>query len=121
AVVRTPHCLAALGPSAYLGLFSAGVRQVGVRLDHCAHCPLAQASTQIADAVATGRELLAHCDLDGSITLLDDVPPRRTRPVYSTQNPPLSRRGLFRTLANQGSRQAARLLGDDTALADVRG
>ncbi len=121
AVVRTPHCLAALGPSAYLGLFSAGVRQVGVRLDSCAQCPLAQASTQIADAVATARELLAHCDLEGALTLLDDVPPRRTRPVYATQNPPLSRRGLFRTLANQGSRQAARLLSNDASLADVRG
>lgn len=126
AVVRTPRCLAALGPSAYLGLFSAGVREIGVRLDACAHCPLVDAATAIAQTVATARELLAHCDLDGSITLLDavsrdDVPPQQTRPVTSTQNPPLSRRGLFRTLANQGSRHAARLLSHDAALADVQG
>lgn len=120
-VVRTTTCLAALGPSAYAALACAGVRHLGVRLDACAACPLGRAAAAIPGAVAMANNLLARCDLEGAIALLEEVPPQRTRPVYSTQNPPLSRRGLFRVLANQGSRQAARLLGSDAALAGVRG
>lgn len=121
AVVRVEGCLAALGPSAYLALGCAGMTQIGVRLDACAGCALGRAASAIPAAVGMAQELLARGGVEGSLTLLAEVPAERTRPVYSTQNPPLSRRGLFRVLANQGARQAARLLGSDAALAGVRG
>lgn len=120
-VVRTTACLAALGPGAYLALFSAGVRHVGVRMDGCEECPLRRAAAAIPGTVDTANALLARCDLAGSITLLENVAPCHTRPVHSVKNPPLSRRGLFRVLANEGSRQAARLLSSETAPAGVRG
>ncbi|MCC6168792.1 MAG: 4Fe-4S dicluster domain-containing protein [Caldilineaceae bacterium] len=120
-VVRVTGCLAALGPSAYLALACAGMAQIGGRLDACAGCALGRAAAAIPAAVGMAQELLARGGVDGSLTLLTEVRAARTRPVYSTQNPPLSRRGLFRVLANQGARRAARLLGSDTALAGVRG
>ncbi len=125
-VVRISGCLAALGPSAYLALFSGGVSAVGLRLDACAACPLAQAATSIPGtaipaAAALANDLLARCEVEGAVTLLEHVTPNYTRQVYSTKNPPLSRRGLFRVLANEGSRQAARLLSSEAALAGVRG
>ena len=114
AVVRTTGCLAALGPSAYIGLIAMGVQRVSVRMDACAECPIGQARTSITEAISTVQQLLALYGLADRVVELSTVSVRKNRPVYAAKNPPLSRRGLFRMFAAEGPRQIARVLTDET-------
>lgn len=120
AVVRTTTCLAALGPSAYLALFAVGVQRVSLRLDACAHCPIGQARTTIAQTVAWARQFLAWYGWSDSVVELNTVADRKPRATYTAKNPPLSRRGLFHLLAAEGPRQIARVLGDAAETAKIK-
>ncbi|HZY41748.1 MAG TPA: 4Fe-4S binding protein [Anaerolineae bacterium] len=120
AVVRTTTCLAALGPSAYLGLIALGLQRVTVRLDACAECPIGQARTSIAEALSYARQLLAVYGLADRVVEQTTAPVRRNRPVYTAKNPPLSRRGLFHMFAAEGPRQIARVLTDENEPSKIK-
>lgn len=120
AVVRTTGCLAALGPSAYIGLIAMGAQRVSVRVDACAECPIGQARASIMTTLSEARQLLALYGLDDRVVELPTVADRENRPVYAAKNPPLSRRGLFRLLAAEGPRQIARVLTDETDQSKIK-
>ncbi|MCC7451686.1 MAG: 4Fe-4S binding protein [Anaerolineae bacterium] len=108
AAIRINGCLAALGPSAYVGLTALGVKRIAVRLDACTQCPLVQLQPEIAQAVAAARDLITT-----TIEIVDQ-PPRKPRqqPVISTRNPPVSRREFFQKLAAQHGPSTAQTIND---------
>lgn len=107
AVIRTSGCLTALGASAYVGLAALGVEQIRVRLDACAACPLAGLRPQIDQTLQTARDLLAAAEHPCKLDAAPEPRKVKARPVYSTRNPPVSRRGFFQALTRQGSGTAA--------------
>ena len=106
AVIRTNGCLAALGTSAYLGLAALGVQHVRVRLDACDACPLAMLRPQIERTMQAAHDLLTAAQRPAALVVAPLARQAKARPVYSTRNPPVSRRGFFQALARQ-SRSAA--------------
>ena len=120
AVVRTTGCLAALGPSAYIGLMAMGLQRVSVRLDACAECPIGPARTSIMTTLIEARRLLALYGLADRVVEIPAVSARKNRPVYTAKNPPLSRRGLFRMFAAEGPRQIARVLTDNADQSPIK-
>ena len=113
AVIRTATCLAALGPSAYLGLMTLGLQRIYVRLDACATCPIGQVTARIAEAIAQAEQLLGSYGLTDRIVELTVIDAGDDRPVYEAKHPPLSRRGLFQLFAVKGPRQINRMLTDE--------
>ena len=96
AVLTTTRCLSALNVPTYAALFGMGVHKVIVRLDACANCTLAPLSKSIEQTVANAQRLVP--DGKRSLVVEKDAAPRRTktRPIYAINNPPLSRRAVFK-------------------------
>lgn len=102
AVLRTQGCLTSFGPSAYLGLLAMDVERVTVRLDACADCPAHELCGAVKENVQQAQDMLAAHDEANRLQTVEETPRRkRKRPVYDTNNPNLSRRGLFRMLSMQ--------------------
>ena len=101
AVICANSCLSTYGPSAYVGLIALGVKQVRVRLDACAACPLGALQTEIEREITTTQTLLEPLGLGDAVLVAPEASAPKTRPVYSITNPPVSRRGFFQTLARQ--------------------
>ena len=112
AAIRTNYCLAALGPSAYTGLYILGSERVAVRLDECKDCPLGSVLPEIKNAITKTQWILAAYGLKAQIAISNVTEPTnwKQRPIYETRNPPLSRRDLFQMFAKRGPRFAARAL-----------
>ena len=103
AVITTTGCLAALGASAYLSLATQGVKQVRVRLDACAQCPLALLQPQIEATIQRASDLLEALDKPQTVAVAAPVQRPRRRSVYSIKNPPVTRRSFFQAIG-QGAR-----------------
>jgi ferredoxin len=113
AVIRTKTCLAALGPSAYLGLVSLEVKRITLRLDACSTCPLGKVRTEIGNTLTTVRRISAMIGIEDRIVELNTVTDRKVRSVYETKNPPVSRRDLFRAFVAKAPRQIEQVLTDN--------
>ena len=110
-VLRSGGCLAALGPSAYASLRALGFQRILIRLDACAGCPLSAARPQIEASLVSARNLLDAVEAASALESVDaPAPDWTTRPVYAVNNPPVSRRSLFRLFAAEAPRVAARAL-----------
>ncbi len=108
AAIRISGCLAALGPSAYVGLAALDMKRIVVRLDACAQCPLGQLQPEIAQSIATARDLITT-----QIDMVDQQPRKpRPQPVISTRNPPVSRREFFQKLAAQHGPSTAQTINE---------
>ncbi len=101
-VVTSTGCLAALDTSTYLSLAANGVKQVRVRLDACAQCPLAAVQPEIEATIRQASDLLASIGCPQTVAAAPAVPKPKRRTVYSAKNPPISRRGFFQALGQQG-------------------
>lgn len=101
-VITTTGCLAALGVSAYASLIACGVKQVRVRLDACAQCPLAPLQPKIEATIGETSDLLLALGKQESVAVAGSVSRPKRRPVYSVKNPPVSRRGFFQALGHGG-------------------
>lgn len=102
AVVTTTGCLAALGISAYLSLAACGVKQIRVRLDACAACPLASLQPQIEATINEANTLLQAVGRKQTIAAANPLPKPKRRAVYSVKNPPVSRRGFLQAFKQAG-------------------
>lgn len=101
AVVQTQNCLAELGVSAYIGLLAAGVEQVRIRLDACADCPLRVLQPNIEKCIAQSQQFPSSLGLSDAIaTVYSAETDWNEQPVYHSQHPPISRRGLFSSILN---------------------
>ncbi len=103
AVITMTGCLATLGTAAYLSLAAQGVKQVRVRLDACAQCPLAPVQPEIEATIGRANDLLTTVGKGQTVAVAEPVKRPKRRPVYSIKNPPVSRRGFFQALG-QGAR-----------------
>jgi energy-converting hydrogenase A subunit P len=121
-VIRTKTCLAAFGTSRYLQLLIR-VPQLFVRTDACAECELGRVRAAITQAAESARSVLAARGEAEQLILITEKPnaTAKTRAIYDTKNPPVSRRDLFRVFVAEGSKVAARALdsADESATGNV--
>lgn len=106
--IRVRGCLAGLGTGTYLALIALGMEQVVVRLDACEGCPWASLQTVVRSQVEGARQWLTRWDKSGTLVELTELEAPLERPLWDADNPPLSRRDLFRLAAKQGGITMAR-------------
>lgn len=107
--LRLRGCLAGLGVGAYVALAALGARRLVARTEACAQCEWRQLLPAINQQLEQARQLLAGRGFDGTVvsgggSAATGVP----RPLWEADNPPLSRRDLFRRLSRQSQVAAAR-------------
>lgn len=115
--VRIRGCLAGLGSGAYLALFAAGKDKITVRLDACQDCPWRPLKNQVLAQVEETRTILKTWDVEDHVEVLLDVEGINMyqRPIWDADNPPLSRRDLFRFASERSQLLAARAMNPGSA------
>jgi ferredoxin len=107
AAIRVRGCLAGLGAGAYVALFALGVRQVLARTDACAQCGWPALGPQVELRLEEARRLLAPWAAPAALVSAG-APAPEPRPVWEADNPPLSRRDVFRLASRRGQVALAR-------------
>jgi ferredoxin len=108
--VRVRGCLAGLGTGAYVALAPFGLEQVVLRTESCDECQWAPLHRTIDSQVERAQEFLSGWEKADSIGTCAGTAEMVTRPTWNADNPPLSRRELFRMLAHQGQVAMARAM-----------
>ncbi len=108
--IRVKGCLAGLGTGAYVSLAPFSLEHVVLRTEACAACQWAFLRPQIDVQVARAGHFLAAWNKTGSLATSDATEGLVQRPVWNADNPPLSRRDLFRMVARQGQVAMARAM-----------
>jgi ferredoxin len=112
AILRVRGCLAGLGPSTLAALVAAEATPLRLRTDACAACPWFKLEEQILSQVQAAKLFLTAWGKAEAVTCTststDDI--AASIPVWDADNPPLSRRDLFRIGTRQGSLALARAM-----------
>lgn len=108
--IRVKGCLAGLGSGAYLMLSALGVERIIVRTDACADCVWAGLREHVLRQVSQARQLLGMWGREDGVVCSMEVEHPVERVLWAAENPPLSRRDLFRMMAKQGQVAMARAM-----------
>jgi NAD-dependent dihydropyrimidine dehydrogenase PreA subunit len=108
--VRVRGCLAGLGAGTYMILAALGLEQMFVRTDACEICDWGALRYEIESQVSQTQRLLAPWDKAQALKCLPVLENPVDRPLWEADNPPLSRRDLFRLAARQGQIAIARTI-----------
>ncbi len=100
--IRVKGCLAGLGTGAYLALAAFGVAHIAVRTEACGGCKWAALQPLIEDQIKRAQHFLEAWGKSESIACLSEAHEMVERPWWDAENPPLSRRELFRMMTRQG-------------------
>jgi ferredoxin len=103
-------CLAGLGAGGYMALAALGLEEVILRLDACQDCPWQPLRSTVEAQVALARQLLVPFQKENMFRCVDQVNEPRQQPLLDVDNPPLTRRDLFRLAARQGQVAVARAM-----------
>ncbi len=108
-VVTVKGCLAGIGTGAYMALAALGLEHITVRVEACAGCEWAHVLPQIETQVRHAQQMLAAWGRSDVVSISAE-PGTHVLPVWTADNPPLSRRDLFRMMAHQGQVAIARAM-----------
>ncbi len=114
--VQLRGCLAGLGAGAYLSLAALGMSRIIVRIDNCPDCPWGALQAQIETQIKLACQILAACRKEVLLQTVDASTGEVERPVWDADNPPLSRRDLFRFATRQGQIALARTMSIEQVL-----
>lgn len=120
--IRIRGCLAGLGVGGYLGLMALGLEKIVARADACAQCVWAVLQSQITSQLEQARRLLEPWGRSQALALITSGPSPEfvQRPVWQADNPPLSRRDLFRLASRRGQTMIARAVTQEEGTAPHR-
>jgi ferredoxin len=108
--IRVRGCLAGLGCGAYLALAAFGLERVTVRMDACSSCKWGSLSSQVETQVMQANKLLEAWGKQETLECLLNLESPVNRTLWEASNPPLSRRDMFRMVAQQGKVAMARAI-----------
>lgn len=118
--VRVRGCLAGLGAGAYMILAAMGIEQVMVRTDACRSCVWGTLHRLIESQLSHAQQLLAIWDKAKILKSLSVLENPVDRQLWDADNPPLSRRDLFRLAARQGQVAIGRAIESDHDANELR-
>ena len=95
-------CLAGLGAGTYITIFSLGIEEIILRMDACNECKWNKLLPTINEQVVLAKNILGSWNKSENLVLIDKMDISHERPYWDAQNPPLSRRDLFRLASRQG-------------------
>lgn len=111
-------CLAGLGAGAGMALAASGFEHIIYRCEACADCPWGSLLSLIESQVVEIQQLLASWGKSDVPVICKTLETSISRPLWKAENPPVSRRDLFRIAAKQAKIAAARAIENgDAALA----
>lgn len=110
--IRVRGCLAGLGTGALVALIALGQERVMLRTESCSGCEWAMLDLLVDAQVAAARHILQVWGKAEAISNISSLEEKIERPFWDAQNPPLSRRDLFRMLSKQGQIAMARAMED---------
>ncbi|MBU2611429.1 MAG: 4Fe-4S dicluster domain-containing protein [Chloroflexi bacterium] len=108
--IRVRGCLAGLGSGAYLALAAFGLERILVRTDACSACEWGTLPRQVQVQVRQAKQLLEAWGKAETLDCVSELDSPLERPLWEATNPPLSRRDMFRMLAQQGKVAMARAI-----------
>jgi ferredoxin len=96
--IRTRGCLASLGTGTYLVLLAMGMEMISIRLDACKQCPWGSLQPIIEDQITTAKHISKPWGYSRKYITIHDgsMVEEVERPLWKAENPPVSRRDLFR-------------------------
>jgi ferredoxin len=106
--IRVRGCLAGLGSGTYTALAAFALEHICVRTDACALCEWAALFPEVEAQVARAKYFLQPWGKEETLMTLSRLEAAVERPLWNADNPPLSRRDLFRMFARQGQIAMAR-------------
>ncbi|MEJ2302282.1 MAG: 4Fe-4S dicluster domain-containing protein [Anaerolineales bacterium] len=118
--VRVRGCLAGLGSAAYLALAALGLERILIRLDACDQCPWSSLLPLIRKQIGQAGHLLNLWEKMDLLQVVSSTDGGTERPLWDADNPPLSRRDLFRMMARQGQLAMARAMAGEHATTGQR-
>ena len=108
--IRVRGCLAGLGTGAYLALAALDLEHILVRTDACSGCEWGSLSNKVEVQVRQAKQFLEVWGKEEILDLVTVLDTPVERPLWEATNPPLSRRDVFRILAQQGKVAVARAI-----------
>jgi Fe-S-cluster-containing hydrogenase component 2 len=111
--IRVRGCLAGLGSGTLIALIALGQKRVRLRTDACNACEWAVLGSSVDSQVNAARSILQAWEQKELISCEPSLENSSVRPFWDSQNPPLSRRDLFRMLSKQGQIALARAMEED--------
>lgn len=108
--LRVCHCLAGLGVGSYVALAAFGFEQVRVQVDSCPTCPWGALAAEIESQIEGANQLLSAWAKPQFAVVIVERTGAVERPLWDVDSPPLSRRELFRMMAQQGRTMMARAI-----------
>ena len=108
--IRIRGCLAALGAGAYVTLSALGIKHIVSRTDACRACQWSSLGPELHKQTERANHFLAAWGREDTVACADELEAPIERVLWSSKNPPLSRRDLFRMAARQGQITMARAM-----------
>jgi Fe-S-cluster-containing hydrogenase component 2 len=112
--VSVRGCLAGLGAGVYLCLLEAGLSQISLRCEQCSTCSLSALQTVIEKTVNNTLELLDVKDKTSIAIQRQQSESRQGElgPLWNADNPPISRRELFKLTTHSRTLLAIEAVGE---------
>lgn len=108
--IRVKGCLAGLGSGTCLALFALGMKEIVFHTEYCQDCPWSTLKQDIAEQRRIANLQLSAWGEEEVIREISDADDLQERRYWDADNPPLSRRDLFRMAAQQGQISMAKAM-----------
>ncbi len=108
--IRLRGCLAGLGTGTYLALAALGLEHTSLRTEACAACEWGKLRPEIESQVNRAGHFLSAWNKAEAFTCVSTLENAVQRPLWNADNPPLSRRDMFRMITRQGQVALARAM-----------
>jgi ferredoxin len=118
--IQLRGCLAGLGTGTYLALAALGLERVILRTEACPACEWANLCPEIESQLNRARHFLSAWNESEAFTCVTTLENTVERPLWNADNPPLSRRDMFRMITRQGQVALARAMENGRAHPDRR-
>lgn len=108
--LRIHQCLAGLGTGAYAELAALGFEHVVVRCETCHSCKWPSLHSEIEKQILRANHFLSCWGMPAFVQIVDELVDPVERPMWNADSPAVSRRELFKLIANCSQTVMARAM-----------
>jgi ferredoxin len=108
--LRIHQCLAGLGTGAYAELAALGFEHVMLRCEMCHSCKWSSLHSEIEKQTQRANHFLSGWGMPNFVQIVDELVDPVERPMWNADSPAVSRRELFKLIANRSQTVMARAM-----------